>query len=159
MAPKKTTTKKEAAPAVETKIEEAVKTTPAAEAPKAEAPKAEKKPAAKKPAAKKTAEKPAAKVAEKKAAAPKAEKKPAAKAAEKKAAAPKAEKKPAAKKPAAKKAPKKLGKIWFQIEGGENAEKFDYKSIEKKAAKIGGTVYVVLSEKMIYNDSGDKIAF
>ena len=136
MAPKKTTTKKEAAPAVETKIEEAVKTTPAAEAPKAEAPKAEKK-----PAAKKTAEKPAAKAAEKKAAAPKAEKKP------------------AAKKPAAKKAPKKLGKIWFQIEGGENAEKFDYKSIEKKAAKIGGTVYVVLSEKMIYNDSGDKIAF
>ena len=127
MAPKKTTTKKEAAPAVETKNEEAVKTTPAAEAPKAEAPKAEKKPAAK--------------------------------AAEKKAAAPKAEKKPAAKKPAAKKAPKKLGKVWFQIEGGENAEKFDYKSIEKKAAKIGGTVYVVLSEKMIYNDSGDKIAF
>jgi len=108
---------------------------PAAKAPVAAKPAAAKKPAAKKPAAKK----PAAKKA--------AAKKPAA---AKKAAA----KKPAAKKAAAKKpAAKKLGKIIFEIDGQQIA----YKDIEKKAAKLGGDVYVVASEKKIYDANGKAV--
>ena len=102
----------------------------AATAPKAEV----KKPAAKKAAAKKPA-----------APAKKAEaKKPAAKKA--------AAKKPAAKKPA-KKAVKKLGKIIFEFDGAQIA----FKDIEKKAAKLGGDVYVVAAEKKIYDAEGKSV--
>ena len=99
--------------------------------------------AAKKPAAKKaTTAKKAAPA--KKAAAP-------AKAAAKKAA---PAKKAAAKKPAAKKAaPKKLGKVIFEFDG----QKIDYKAIEKKAAKLGGDVYVVAAEKKIYDAEGKSV--
>ena len=89
-------------------------------------------PAAKKPAAKKAAaKKPAAKKAP-------AAKKPAAKKT--------AAKKPAAKK-AAKKPAKKLGKIIFEFDG----QQIDFKAIEKKAAKLGGDVYVVAGEKKIFD--------
>ena len=110
--------------------------TPApAAAPKAEPVKAAaKKPAAKKPAAKKAAKKPAAKKAA-----------PAKKAAAKKPAA----KKAAAKKPAAK----KLGKIIFEIDGQQIA----IKDIEKKAAKLGGDVYVVAADKKIYDTNGTAV--
>ncbi|MBO4688285.1 MAG: hypothetical protein J5636_07200 [Clostridiales bacterium] len=97
-------------------------------------------------------------------AAPKAEAKkaPAKKAAAKKApaakkaAAPKAAaKKAPAKKAVAKKAPaaKKLGKIIFEIEG----QQIDFKAIEKKAAKLGGDVYVVAAEKKIYDTNGNSV--
>ena len=76
------------------------------------------------------------------------------------AAAPKAEpaKKPAAKKaakkPAAKKAaPKKLGKVIFEFDG----QQIDYKKIEKKAAKLGGDVYVVAAEKKIFDKDGKSV--
>ena len=96
--------------------------------PEVKAAPAAKKPAAKKPAAKKpAAKKPAAK-------------KPAAK-------------KAAAKKPAAKKAAKKLGKIIFEFDGQQIA----YKDIEKKAAKLGGDVYVVASEKKIFDAEGKAV--
>ena len=123
---------------------EEVKATPAATAavaPKTEVKKAAakkaaaKKPAAKKPAAKKAAAKPAAKKA-------------AAKPAAKKATA----KKPAAKK-AAKKVVKKLGKIIFEFDGAQ----IDIKAIEKKAAKLGGDVYVVAGEKKIYDAEGKAV--
>lgn len=117
----------------------------AATAPKAEVKKpAAKKAAAKKPAAKKAAAK---KPAAKKAAAP-AKKAEAKKPAAKKAAA----KKPAAKKPA-KKAVKKLGKIIFEFDGAQIA----FKDIEKKAAKLGGDVYVVAAEKKIYDAEGKSV--
>ena len=109
-----------------------VKAAPAAKKPAAKKP-AAKKPAAKKPAAKKpAAKKPAAKKP--------AAKKPAAK-------------KAAAKKPAAKKAAKKLGKIIFEFDGQQIA----YKDIEKKAAKLGGDVYVVASEKKIFDAEGKAV--
>ena len=86
---------------------------------------------------------------EKKVAAP-AAKKPAT---EKKPAAKKpAAKKPAAKKPA-KKAAKKLGKIIFEFDG----QQIDLKAIEKKAAKLGGDVYVVAAEKKIYDAEGKSV--
>ena len=89
-----------------------------------------KKPAAKKPAVKKA---PAAK-------------KPAAKKA--------AAKKPAAKKaPAKKAAPKKLGKVIFEFDG----KQIDYKAIEKKAAKLGGNVYVVAAEGKIFDEDGKSV--
>ena len=101
---------------------------------KKEVKKAVKKVAAKKPAAKKAAAKPAAKKA----------------APAKKAAA----KKPAAKKAPAKKAPvKKLGKIIFEIDG----KQIDIKAIEKKAAKLGGDVYVVAAEKKIFDANGKSV--
>ena len=73
-------------------------------------------------------------------------------------------KKPAAKKPAAKKAPakkaakkatpaKKLGKIIFEFDGKQIA----YKDIEKKAAKLGGDVYVVAAEKKIFDATGKAV--
>ena len=103
------------------------------EAPKAAAKKAPaKKVAAKKPAAKKA---PAKKAASK--AAPKA-----------------AAKKAPAKKAAAKKAPaKKLGKIIIEIDG----QQIDIKAIEKKAAKLGGDVYVVTAEKKIFDTNGNAV--
>ena len=79
-----------------------------------------------------------------------AAKKPAAK---KPAAKKPAAKKPAAKKPAAKKAAKKLGKIIFEFDGQQIA----YKDIEKKAAKLGGDVYVVASEKKIFDAEGKAV--
>ena len=91
---------------------------------------AAKKAAAKKPAAKKAAAKPAAKKAE--------AKKPAAK--------------KAAKKPA-KKVVKKLGKVIFEFDGKQIA----YKDIEKKAAKLGGDVYVVAAEKKAYDVDGNGV--
>ena len=69
-------------------------------------------------------------------------------------AAPAAAKKPAAKKTAAKKpAVKKLGKVIFELDG----KKFTYKDVEKKAAKLGGDVYVVLAEKKIYDVDGKSV--
>ncbi len=140
--------------AEEKKVEVAAK---AAEV-KKEAP--AKKTAAKKPAAKKVA--PAKKAVAKKPAAKRAA--PAKKAAAKKPAAKKAApaKKAVAKKPAAKKAPakkpaakkvKKLGKVIFEIEG----QQIDYKKIEKKAAKLGGDVYVVVAEKKIFDSDGKSV--
>ena len=98
-------------------------------APAVKAAPAAKKPAAKKAPAKKAAKKPAAKKA------------PAAK-------------KPAAKKTAAKKpAAKKLGKIIFEFDG----QQIDIKAIEKKAAKLGGDVYVVAAEKKIFDTEGKAV--
>ena len=66
-------------------------------------------------------------------------------------------KKPAAKKAPAKKAAakkvKKLGKVIFEIEG----QQIDYKKIEKKAAKLGGDVYVVVGEKKIFDAEGKSV--
>ncbi len=109
------------------------------------------KAAAKKPAAKKApAKKAAAKKAPAKKAAPAAKKAAAPKAAAKKAPA----KKAAAKKAPAKKAPaKKLGKIIFEFDG----QQIDIKAIEKKAAKLGGDVYVVASEKKIFDTEGKAV--
>ena len=122
-----------------------------AKAPVVAAPAKEAAPVAK-PAAKKAA--PAKKTAAKKPAAKKAA--PAKKAAAKKPAAKKAApaKKAAAKKPAAKKAaPKKLGKVIFEFDG----QKIAFKDIEKKAAKLGGDVYVVANEKKIYDTDGKAV--
>ena len=79
----------------------------------------------------------------------------AAKKEEKKVAAPKAAaKKAPAKKAASKKAPaKKLGKIIFEVEG----QQIDLKAIEKKAAKLGGDVYVVAAEKKIFDTNGNAV--
>lgn len=103
---------------------------------------AKKAAAAKKPAEKKAtvAKKPVAKKA-----APTAAKKETAKKA-----AP--VKKTAAKKPAAKPV-KKLGKIVFEFDG----QQIDFKAIEKKAAKLGGNVYVVASEKKIFDADGNSV--
>ena len=65
-----------------------------------------------------------------------------------------AAKKPAAKKTTAKKpAAKKLGKIIVEIDG----QQIDVKAIEKKAAKLGGDVYVVASEKKIFDKDGNSV--
>jgi len=65
-----------------------------------------------------------------------------------------AAKKPAAKKTTAKKpAAKKLGKIIVEIDG----QQIDVKAIEKKAAKLGGDVYVVASEKKIFDQDGNSV--
>ena len=65
-----------------------------------------------------------------------------------------AAKKPAAKKTTAKKpAAKKLGKIIVEIDG----QQIDVKAIEKKAAKLGGDVYVVASEKKIFDKDGNTV--
>lgn len=97
--------------------------------------------------AKKAATKKATPVAKKEA----VKKAPAKKAEVKKASAKKAT---VAKKPAAKKAaPKKLGKIVFEFDG----QQIDFKAIEKKAAKLGGDVYVVASEKKIFDAEGKSV--
>ncbi len=71
-----------------------------------------------------------------------------------------AAKKPVAKKtttakkaPAKKAAPKKLGKIVFEFDG----QQIDIKAIEKKAAKLGGDVYVVAAEKKIFDKDGKSV--
>ena len=97
---------------------------------------------------------PAAKTEEKAAPAKKeaAAKKPAAK----KAAAKKpAAKKTAAKKPAAKKAAaaKKPANLIFEFDG----QQYSLKDIEKKAAKLSGDVYVVASEKKIFDKDGKAV--
>ena len=101
----------------------------------------EKKTTAKKaaPAAKKTTAKKTTTAAKKPAAKEAAAKKPAAK-------------KAPAKKPAAKPV-KKLGKIVFEFDG----QQIDYKAIEKKAAKLGGNVYVVAAEKKIFDADGNSV--
>lgn len=105
---------------------------------------AKKATAAKKPVEKKatTAKKPVAKKAPAKAAAKKETVK---KAPSKKTVAKKA--------PAKKAAPKKLGKIVFEFDG----QQIDFKAIEKKAAKLGGDVYVVASEKKIFDADGKSV--
>ena len=116
---------------------DAVKAVVAEVKPADAAKKVEVKKEAPKAAAKKA---PAKKVAAKK---PAAKKAPAKKAASK--AAPKA---------AAKKAPaKKLGKIIIEIDG----QQIDIKAIEKKAAKLGGDVYVVTAEKKIFDTNGNAV--
>ena len=116
-----------------------------AEEKKVEAPKTvAKKAPAKKPVAKKT---PAKKPAAKKATATKtvAAKKPVAKKAP--------AKKTVAKKTVKKATPKKLGKIIFEFDG----KQIDYKAIEKKAAKLGGNVYVVAAEGKIFDEEGKSV--
>ena len=109
-----------------------------AEAPKAATIKAPaKKAVAKKATVKKTATKKAP--ADKKATAKPAAKKTVAK-------------KTAGKKPGRKPA-KKLGKIIFEFDG----QQIDFKAIEKKAAKLGGDVYVVAGEKKIYDKDGKAV--
>lgn len=61
-------------------------------------------------------------------------------------------KKATAKKPGRKPA-KKLGKIIFEFDG----QQIDFKAIEKKAAKLGGDVYVVAGEKKIYDKDGKAV--
>ena len=61
-------------------------------------------------------------------------------------------KKAAVKKVAAKPV-KKLGKIVFEFDG----QQIDFKDIEKKASKLGGNVYVVISEKKIYDADGNSV--
>ena len=97
---------------------------------------AEKKTRGRKPTAKKAAP------------AKKAPAKAAAKAPAKKTAA----KKTAAKKPGRKPA-MKLGKIILEIDG----QQIDIKALEKKAAKLGGDVYVVANEKKIFDTNGKSV--
>lgn len=100
-----------------------------------------KKAAAKKAPAKKAAA--AKKAPAKKAAAPKAT--------AKKTAAKKAPAKKVAAKKTAKKAPaKKLGKLILEIDG----QQIDIKAVEKKAAKLGGDVYIVAAEKKLFDTNG-----
>ena len=47
----------------------------------------------------------------------------------------------------------KYDKIIFEIGG----KQIDMKQIEKKAAKFGGTVYVVANERKIYDSEGNSI--
>lgn len=96
----------------------------------------EKKTRGRKPAAKKAA--PAKKTTAKKAPAKAAAKAPA--------------KKTVAKKPGRKPA-KKLGKIILEIDG----QQIDIKALEKKAAKLGGDVYVVANEKKIFDTNGKSV--
>ena len=73
------------------------------------------------------------------------------KAAAPKAAAKKAPAKKAAAKKTAKKAPaKKLGKLILEIDG----QQIDIKAVEKKAAKLGGDVYIVAAEKKLFDTNG-----
>lgn len=66
-------------------------------------------------------------------------------------------KKTATKKPAARKpgrpAKKPLGKIILEIDG----QQIDIKALEKKAAKLGGDVYVVANEKKIFDTEGKSV--
>ena len=83
--------------------------------------------------------------------APVAKKAAAKKAPAKKAAAKKAPAKKAAAKKTAKKAPaKKLGKLILEIDG----QQIDIKAVEKKAAKLGGDVYIVAAEKKLFDTNG-----
>ena len=46
-----------------------------------------------------------------------------------------------------------VGKIIFEIDG----QQIDVKAIEEKAAKLGGDVYVVASEKKIFDQDGNSV--
>ena len=61
-------------------------------------------------------------------------------------------KKVAAKAPVKKEA-KKIGKIFLEIDG----QQIEFKDIEKKAAKLGGDVYVVTAEKKIFDAEGKSV--
>ena len=73
----------------------------------------------------------------------------------------KAPAKDAAKAPAKKTAVKKvgrpakkpLGKILFEVDG----QQIELKALEKKAAKLGGDVYVVANEKKIFDTEGKSV--
>ena len=49
---------------------------------------------------------------------------------------------------------KKSGTIMLEI----NGRQIDFKTIESKAAKLGGDCYVVVNEKKIYNDDGKSVS-
>ncbi len=49
---------------------------------------------------------------------------------------------------------RKTGKIMLEI----NGRQIDFKTIEQKAAKLGGDCYVVVNEKKIYNDDGKSVS-
>ena len=49
---------------------------------------------------------------------------------------------------------KKTGKIMLEI----NGRQIDFKTIEQKAAKLGGNCYVVVNEKKIYNEDGKSVS-
>ena len=49
---------------------------------------------------------------------------------------------------------KKAGKIMLEI----NGRQVDFKTIEQKAAKLGGNCYVVVNEKKIYNEDGKSVS-
>lgn len=49
---------------------------------------------------------------------------------------------------------KKSGTIMLEI----NGRQIDFKTIEAKAAKLGGNCYVVVNEKKIYNEDGKSIS-
>ena len=49
---------------------------------------------------------------------------------------------------------KKSGIIMLEI----NGRQIDFKTIEAKAAKLGGNCYVVVNEKKIYNDDGKSVS-
>lgn len=49
---------------------------------------------------------------------------------------------------------KKSGTILLEI----NGRQIDFKTIEQKAAKLGGNCYVVVNEKKIYNDDGKSVS-
>ena len=49
---------------------------------------------------------------------------------------------------------KKSGTIMLEI----NGRQVDFKTIEAKAAKLGGNCYVVVNEKKIYNEDGKSVS-
>lgn len=49
---------------------------------------------------------------------------------------------------------KKSGTILLEI----NGRQIDFKTIEQKAAKLGGNCYVVVNEKKIYNEDGKSVS-
>lgn len=49
---------------------------------------------------------------------------------------------------------KKAGTILLEI----NGRQIDFKTIEQKAAKLGGNCYVVVNEKKIYNEDGKSVS-
>ena len=49
---------------------------------------------------------------------------------------------------------KKSGTIMLEI----NGRQIDFKTIEAKAAKLGGNCYVVVNEKKIYNEDGKSVS-
>ena len=49
---------------------------------------------------------------------------------------------------------KKAGMIMLEI----NGRQVDFKTIEQKAAKLGGNCYVVVNEKKIYNEDGKSVS-
>ena len=53
-----------------------------------------------------------------------------------------------------KKTSSKAGKIMLEI----NGRQIDFKTIESKAAKLGGDCYVVVNEKKIYNEDGKSVS-